>query len=342
MTAPSFTIARGLGPLPRMLEAARGTPAIARVFNAEGVPVDIAQDQNRKLPLRSLMAVIERAASELGDEFFGIGLGNAMRPEDYGPAVKYMLAAGDVRTLLRRSMRAVGYQQSGTEFSVSVSIGSVWWGYRVVEAIEVGRRHHADHVLKPMLAGLRRYLGNAWAPLRIEVEYDRPRRWRELEEAFGAPVVFGAPTNAVVFASGLLDRPALVPIPPKQVITLRDLRQVADEQPPRNQVDATREIVRLRLMDCAVDIDGAARLFGIGARTLQRRLAHENRTYRYLVEQTRMERALDLIGESSHSITSIALSLGYSDIASFTRAFQRWTGFSPSYYRREPELSRGY
>ena len=49
-----------------------------------------------------------------------------------------------------------------------------------------------------MLAGLRRYLGQAWAPLRIEVEYDRPRCWRELEEEFRAPVKFGADTNAIV------------------------------------------------------------------------------------------------------------------------------------------------
>ena len=46
-----------------------------------------------------------------------------------------------------------------------------------------------------------------------------------------------------------------------------------------------------------------------------------------------MERALDLIRESSHTVTSIAPLLGYSEIASFTRAFQRWTGRAPSQYR---------
>ena len=71
----------------------------------------------------------------------------------------------------------------------------------------------------------------------------------------------------------------------------------------------------------------------MGTRKLQRQLAHENLTYREFVEQVRMERALDLIRESSHTVTSIALLLGYSEIASFTRAFQRWTGRAPSQYR---------
>jgi AraC-like DNA-binding protein len=333
MTAQAFTLARGLGPLPQMLEAAGGTQAIARVFRAEGVPVEIAHDQNRKIPLRSLMTLIERGAREAGDDLFGIGLGRAMGPEDYGPVVRYMVTAGDLRGLLDRSMRAVAYQQSGTEFSVTVSNGLVWWGYRVAEPISVGRRHHADHVLMPMLKGLRRYLGNAWAPLRIEVEYNRPRLWCELEAAFRAPVSFNMPTNAVVFEAHLLDRTALRPLPSSQMVTFSDLRRIIAARPPRTQVDAVREVVRLRLMDSDVDLDGAARLLSVGPRTLQRQLAQENYTYRDLVEQMRMERALALLSESSEPVTLIALSLGYRETASFSRAFQRWTGFAPSRYR---------
>lgn len=333
MTAQAFTLARGLGPLPKMLEAAGGTQAIARVFRAEGVPVEIAHDQSRKIPLRSLMALIERGAREAGDDLFGIGLGRAMGPEDYGPVARYMVTAGDLRGLLARSMRAIVYHQSGTKFSVTVSNGLVRWEYRVVEPISVGRRHHADHVLKPMLKGLRRYLGNAWAPLRIEVEYNRPRLWRELEAALRAPVSFNMPTNAVVFEAHLLDRTALRPLPSSQMVTFSDLRRIIAARPPRTQVDAVREVVRLRLMDSDVDLDGAARLLRVGPRTLQRQLAQDNYTYRDLVEQTRMERALALLTESSDPVTLIALSLGYRETASFSRAFQRWMGCAPSRYR---------
>lgn len=333
MTAPSFTIARGLGPLPRMLETMRGASATERVFRSEGVPLGLVQDQNGKLPLRVLMALIERSAREVGDSLFGLRLGAAMRPEDFGPVVKYMLAAPDLRTLLRRSIRAVAYQQSGTEFILETWDGVARWGYRVVEPISLGRRHHADHVLMPMLAGLRRYLGHTWAPIHIEVEYERPQRWRELEQHFDAPVIFGAASNAILFKSSLLARAALNPIPLRDVITFRDLRQAVREQPPLTAAEAARELIKLRLLDSVVDIDGAANLLGVGTRTLQRQLTQENLTYRELVVQTRMERALDLIRESSQTITSIAFSLGYGDIASFTHAFRRWTGFPPSHYR---------
>jgi AraC-like DNA-binding protein len=334
MTAPSFTIARGLGPLPRMLEAARGTPAVERVFRSEGVPLGITQDQNSKLPLHTLMALIERSAREVGDGLFGLSLGAAIRPEDFGPVVRYMLAAPDLRTLLRRSMRAVAYQQSGTEFSLEICNGLARWGYRVIEPICLGRRHHSDHVIMPMLAGLRRYLGRGWVPTRVEVEYDRFRGWRDLERQFDAPVIFGAKTNAIVFESCLLNRACLCPIALADLVTFRDLRRSVSERPPRTQAEAVRELIHLRLLDSVVDIDGAGKLLGLGSRTLQRRLAAENVTYRDIVEQTRMARAFDLLGETSQPITSIALSLGYGDIASFSRAFQRWAGFPPSHYRR--------
>ena len=280
-----------------MLETARGAPAIERVFRSEGVPLGLAQDQNRKLPLHILMALIERSAREVGDSLFGLRLGAAMRPEDFGPVVKYMIAAPDLRSLLRRSMRAVAYQQSGTEFSLETWEEVARWGYRVVARISGGRRHHADHVIMPMLMGLRRYLGKTWAPIRIEVEYERPQRWRELEQHFGAPVIFGAAGNAILFRSNLLGRPALSPVPLRDVITFRDLRQAVRERPPLTTAEAARELIKLRLLDSVVDVDGVANLLGVGTRTLQRQLAEENITYRELVEQTRMERALDLISE---------------------------------------------
>lgn len=334
MTVPSFTIARGLGPLPRMLESARGAPAVERVFRSAGVPLALIQDQNHKLPLQTLMELIQRAARELGDEGFGLRLGDAMQPEDFGPVVRYMLCAPDLRALLLRSMRAVSYLQSGTEFTLQIHQGLVRWGYRVTEPISFGRRHHADHVIKPMLVALRRYLSPAWRPIRMEVEYDRPRTWRHLEREFGVPVIFGTGNNAIVFKSRLLNRAVLKPTPLKQIVTFRDLRQLISERPPQTYAEAAREVIKLRLLDSVVDIDGTAKLLRVRKRTLQRQLAEENLNYRELVEQMRMERAFDLIRETSQPITSIAHSLGYRDIVSFTHAFRRWTGSSPSQYRR--------
>jgi AraC-like DNA-binding protein len=328
-----------MGPLPRILESACGTRGLERVFRAEGLPLWLAHDQSRKLPLRCMMGLFERSAREIGDDLFGLNLGHAMQPEDYGPVGNYIASAPDLRTMLRRSIRAVRYHASGCEFSLEISEGLARWGFRTVEAISFGRRHHTDHVILPLIRAIGRYLGSTWSPVRIELEYDRPSGWRMLEHQVGSPVVFGASTNAIVFEARLLDRAVLRPIPLKDVLTWRDLRLLVLQRPPRTSIESAQEIVRLRLLESSVDIEGAAKLLGIGPRTLQRQLAEENFTYRDLVQQMRMQRALDLLRESLEPITSIAYSLGYGDVASFTRAFRQWMGRPPSHYRRAISLN---
>jgi len=69
-------------------------------------------------------------------------------------------------------------------------------------------------------------------------------------------------------------------------------------------------------------------------RTFQRRLEQEGLTYQRLVDQVRFQAAAELLGNRSVKMIEIALELGYSDAAHFTRAFRRWTGVEPSEFRR--------
>ena len=336
MRRTSFTTAFGMGPLPRLLENAQGTRALERVFRAEGLPLWLIHNQSSKLPLRCMMGLFERSAREMGDDLFGLNLGLAMQPEDYGPVGRYIASAPTLVSMIRRSARAVPYHCSGSEFGLKVENAMVYWTFRVLDPISTGRRHLIDHVIPSVMQVLRQCVGTNWTPLRLELEYDRPSGWRTLEAWIGAPVAFGARTNAVVFGADLLARPSARRIPPKDLLTWSDLRRFIALRPPRTSVEAACEVVRLRLLDATVDVEGAARLLGVGSRTLQRQLAQENFTYRGLVLQLRMQRASDLLRESSEPVTSIAFALGYSDVTSFSRAFREWAGVPPSHYRQSP------
>ena len=68
---------------------------------------------------------------------------------------------------------------------------------------------------------------------------------------------------------------------------------------------------------------------------MQRRLQEEGLTYSQMVQTIRLERAMDLLKDPSLSFIDIALELGYSDAAHFSRAFKQWTGLSPKAHRRQ-------
>ena len=55
--------------------------------------------------------------------------------------------------------------------------------------------------------------------------------------------------------------------------------------------------------------------------------------HRYHISR-RIERAKTLLAEPAHSVTEIALELGFSETSSFSAAFRHVTGITPTEYRR--------
>jgi AraC family transcriptional regulator len=51
----------------------------------------------------------------------------------------------------------------------------------------------------------------------------------------------------------------------------------------------------------------------------------------------RIERAKELLAKPAHSVTEVGSAVGFSDTSSFTTAFRKWTGFTPTAYRRSFE-----
>ncbi|KZX69374.1 MULTISPECIES: AraC family transcriptional regulator [unclassified Alcanivorax] len=70
-------------------------------------------------------------------------------------------------------------------------------------------------------------------------------------------------------------------------------------------------------------------------RTLIRKLKQENTRFQQLLDQTLSRRAAQLLSLPHYTVAAVAEDLGYTDVASFRRAFQRWFGTSPSRFRQQ-------
>jgi AraC-like DNA-binding protein len=68
-------------------------------------------------------------------------------------------------------------------------------------------------------------------------------------------------------------------------------------------------------------------------RTLRRRLQAQGTDYQQQVEQVRQQLAQHLMSNPQVTVQQAAAVLGYSEAASFRRAFHRWTGVSPQEFR---------
>jgi len=97
---------------------------------------------------------------------------------------------------------------------------------------------------------------------------------------------------------------------------------------------AVQRIVAALLPDGRPDIHLVCEVVRLSPRTLQRRLHAEGLTFAGVVARTRFAEALRMLDDPTRKVIDVALDLGYSDPAHFTRAFERWTGLTPREYRR--------
>lgn len=94
------------------------------------------------------------------------------------------------------------------------------------------------------------------------------------------------------------------------------------------------EILQKRIGQAPLSISHIADELNLSKRTLQRRLQQHNVSFAELRDQLRFHYAIDYLIKQHLSIDSISTSLDFSDRTSFTNAFKRWTGLSPSTFRK--------
>ncbi len=143
------------------------------------------------------------------------------------------------------------------------------------------------------------------------------------------------PGVRVVMGADLLDIPLALGDP--EVARQIDERCAAmGQRPPRGEV-GWGEYVTMVLREARgeqVTLEDLARRVKVSARTIDRHLKKEGLGFRELSDKVRFERACEMLCTQSASITDVALQLGFSDTANFSRAFRRVLGMSPGEYQR--------
>jgi AraC-like DNA-binding protein len=84
-------------------------------------------------------------------------------------------------------------------------------------------------------------------------------------------------------------------------------------------------------------ITDVAKRLHTSVRTLQRRLTDGGMSFRQLRDLARCELAASLLSGTNMPIAEIARRLGFEEPASFSIAFRRWSGLTPSQYRTSPK-----
>jgi len=149
---------------------------------------------------------------------------------------------------------------------------------------------------------------------------------------FRVPTRFDSEQAALVFPRKLLDRPVPGANPVLRKILEATVSRIEAVTPPTVADQVLREL-RPRVTSDAVTLEGTAERMSMHPRTLNRRLQEERTSFRTLLNQSRLEVACQMLEATRLSVTQIGFALNYADSTSFSHAFRRFSGRTPSNWR---------
>ena len=179
--------------------------------------------------------------------------------------------------------------------------------------------------------------GSALRPLAVGLQRSRPKDSSPYRRFFGCPVHFGAEEDTIALSHKDVDR--ILPSSNRQIAATMD-RILVERLAGLDKSDVvTRCQAHLleQLSSGEISEEAMANQLHMSRRTLQRRLASADLTYKQLVDDTRRDLATRHLDDPRHSITDVTFLLGFSQQSAFTRAFKRWTGLTPVEYRQNKQ-----
>jgi AraC-like DNA-binding protein len=275
-----------------------------------------------------------------GCRHFGLLVGQRARLSSLGLVGFLVQHSQDIGSALRRLVRYLHLHVRGAALNLAIQDDLAILDYTIYQPGLQAVEQTGDGAVALMVNILRELCGPDFVPTEIRLAHSAPRDPGPYRKFFRAPIRFDAKHYAVVFRASWLDHRIATDAPE----LLRMLQARVDELEADDRQafpDLVRRVLRPALLTGNASEAQIARLFAVHPRTLHRRLAAFDTSFRELLEEGRYAYARQMLADSRMELGEVASHLGYSEPSAFTRAFRRWSGFAPSQWRRQARAKTG-
>lgn len=302
--------------------------AIFASVNLPDAPPDPSARRENSTQLRFWNAA-ERIS---GDPDIGLHVGEHM-PPFRGQVMEYLfLSSPSFGEGLKRTIRYQRLLTDAMQFELRVQGATA-----IVSGFEHPGRHYVECALCVFLQFWRHLTDGEFRAREIWLTQEEGAAPAEYERVYGCPVRLGMPEGAVRFDAALLAR--LSPAAEPQLLSMHEAlaEQRLTDLERRDLVTRIERELGGLLEAGEVSLEAVATRLERNAQTLRRELAAIDTTFNDIVAGYRERLARRLLARTQESIDQIVYLTGFSEHSAFTRAFKRWTGETPTDYRRRKQ-----
>jgi AraC-like DNA-binding protein len=305
------------------------------VLDAAGVSERIFDDPDDVVPYPVVGRLIAVSARLTNCDHIGLLIGQRSRLATMGLPGRFALSADTAGEGLQRFADFFTLHNTAATVSVTTGGGFTRLVYAVSEPgmgdtgqLQLGAMALAFNILQDLC-------GPRWLPTVVTIASSAPSNLRPCQRFFRAPLRFDSDESSLVFESHWCDRPlpAVDPVARRQVeseVLARRAELLADFPL------TLRNVLRKQLASGDFSMEAVAALLGMHRRTLDRKLKRHDLLYGELLESVKCDVACQLLRDTHMPMQTVAESVRYTSAANFSTAFRRWTGVTPSAYRRQP------
>jgi AraC-like DNA-binding protein len=304
------------------------------------------EDRDQRVPFARYVALMRTAKELCRDPAIALHFGESVPVSEislgsvvgaYSDSMAEGIALANRYAPLTVEVDVIG---SGDRFAFERGAGEIW---------VIDRRENpndfpelTESAFARMVCASRVAFGDNSFLKTVHVTHAEPSYRAEYARIFRVPVVFSSHRNALLADDSWL---ALAPPSPSRpifdVLKAHSEAQLERLESSKSIKGRVEELLLPSLSNGGARMSAIAGQLGLSRQSLFRNLKAEGATFEAVLDGLRHRLALRYLDGDGLSVKETAFQLGFSEPASFSRAFKRWTGTSPVEVRRKhPSPSR--
>lgn len=315
--------------------AARSGADIPALLAESGIARPVLDDPDARIDREALIRLMLAVMKQTEDEFLGFGQGRKSKPGTFSMMAHAVINCSNLEKAVLRGLKF--YELFDLDVYSALERSGEMAEMRIYASPRLDFR---EVIIESMIFLWLRFMswlvGKAIEPESIELDFERGGKDDDYRALFNCPVEYGKPYSRVTFRRDYLDLPLVQNELSLSKFLKESLAQLIDGNIHNVGLPAQiRAIISKEYGSNFPDFSEICEKLNMTPQTLRRRLKEGNTSYQEIKDAIRKDASIYYLSKPELSIDEIALLMGFSEASSFHRAFKKWTGKTPSVYRRE-------